>query len=257
VLYNDKTAGVLDRPVLGLATAPTPASLAEPGRDLAVALEGPAEELRPRLEGLKGVKLVAADYDLLIAKQGRSYLLTLANGFTLVAVAADKPQTVVEVINRRVLLKGLVGLTYPQQKFNVGLDLLGKGGVLTEGDKIGFAIRPEADSHILLINVDPHGFISVIYPYKDEEMALVKGGRELRLPDIGEVTAPGFGTEYLKVFAFRQRPVGFERLKGAEFWPEDPKFNDLLRMLEQAPEAAQMTMTVKTVAKADLTQPGR
>lgn len=258
VLYAANNQGVLETPALGVAQVPLPPPPPPPpppgaGQGLRVSLGGGAQELQGYLSGRPGITLVDRRYDLLVTKHGGKYLISLANGFNLASLPTSQPEKVAGLIQRRAKLRDLVRLRYPGQDFNVNLDLLGKGGVLTQGDPVGFRVQTEARAFILMMNIDPNGYISILYPYEPHELAPLPAGRPVDL-EIGEVRGPGFGTEYIKIFAFKRKPVGFDRLKGGEFWPSDRRFNQLLRMVRPGPGKAQATLTVKTASKTDLSK---
>ena len=173
-------------------------------------------------------------------------------GYFLATVPRQQQELLVQRLSRQVKIKDLVGLSFPDQRFNVFADMMGAGGVLVEGDTVGFRIRADQDSYILLIDIDPTGSVYVIYPVNEQELSPIKANRELALPDIGKVGRP-LGTEYVKVFAFKQRSSALERMIDAEFDPSDEKFSVLMRLVKDQRHAiAQTTLRVKTCGKGDI-----
>lgn len=64
---------------------------------------------------------------------------------------------------------------YPNQKFNVTVDLLGKhGDTVTVGDSVGYSMYTEEDAYLMLINIGPTGTLHVIYPYYESELGKAK-----------------------------------------------------------------------------------
>ena len=132
------------------------------------------------------------------------------------------------------------------------LEATGIDGVLVNGDSVGFNIRPDIDSYLLLINIDPAGSINVIYPLSRREMGKVSARTGLSLHDIGQV-GPPFGIETIKVFAFRDRPSGFSQLMGSSFSPTDRRFSSLMESVDrQGAGLSQMTIQLKTAARSDI-----
>lgn len=121
-----------------------------------------------------------------------------------------------------------------------------------EGDLFGCSLRADRTSTLLLFNVDPTGFISIIYPYYPSEMAPLPAGKVLSLDKIGRVKPP-LGTELIIALAFEKRPRGFGGLMAAEFKPGDKKFQDLVRMVTSAGEGvAHQKLRLKTAGKNDV-----
>ncbi|MDM8548560.1 caspase family protein [Desulfobacterales bacterium HSG2] len=238
--------GILEQPVFKENVSGRPVREETDGT-LRIRLRDVDQALAGRIAGIPGVRIVEKRYDILVKGDKKRYVLYLPNDTMLAEIPRKNPDKVAERLARQVRLKELIRLSFPGQTFNVFMDLIEPKGVLVEGDTIGFTIRAEAESHILLINIDPAGYISVIYPYTRAELGKV---RELRRPELGRVKPPNFGTEYLKVFAFRNRPEALRKLMGREFPPDSPLFSELMRMIQQAGSSA--TLRVKTCAKGDL-----
>ncbi len=231
---------MLDQPVFGRKVKTSPC-LTSPDGPLRIRLDHGLENQAGALARLDGVEISDREADLFVMAGGNGYRLYAANGF-LLTEAVDQNE-LVKKIKRRLEAKKLVGLTFPDQDFNVFLDLIGRQGVLVEKERVGFKIRTEADCYVLLLNVASNGEINVIYPAFSDELGILPAGRELSLPDIGRVVPP-FGTDYLKVLAFRQRPQELERYLGVTITPEDPGYADLLALARRA--SAQTTLQVQT-----------
>ena len=252
LLYSEKNKSVLDQPIFKKDVPGKPVSGPEE-KLFRIRLEKGANNLGKNISGIPGVILAEKRYHILIREEGGMYVLYLSNDSILTEIPKQKPDEVVERIRRWARLRDLTGISFPDQTFNVFLDLTDSKGVLVENDAIGFRIRTEADAHILLINIDPKGYISIIYPYNKTELEPVKAGKELKLPNIGRVLPPNFGTEYLILFGFRNRPPGLEKLTGAEFPPSDPRFLKLINMIDRARKyAAQTIIQVNTCSKEDI-----
>ncbi len=121
---------------------------------------------------------------------------------------------------------------YPNQSFNVTLDLLGKhGDTVRIGDPVGYSMYTEEDAWLLLINIGPTGTVHVIYPYYESELAKAKAHETVRLENLGEVTGP-VGKEVLKMIAFKEKPQGFDEFVGVEnIQPGSARYQKLEKLL--------------------------
>ncbi|MDM8538282.1 caspase family protein [Desulfobacterales bacterium HSG17] len=207
------------------------------------------------IDAIPGVGFSPKKYDILVSKinkpvHKKDYRLFLSSGALLSEVSAND---LLENIRRQVKVRELINLSYKNQEFNVFLNLIGTKGVMVEGESIGFSIWPGSACHILLINVEPTGNINVLYPYDNESMSMLKTGQELSLPELGTISAPNFGTEHVKVFAFKNKPANLGQFIEGEFLPDSRLFSELMKMVTQPGiKAAQMTLKVKTRAKKDI-----
>jgi hypothetical protein len=145
--------------------------------------------------------------DLIIERKGEDILLISAAGDQIQHINSATDDQLLERIQRQVWVQNLVDLTYPEQSFNVSLNLLGprEGGYLMAGESFGVTIRLEKPAYLLLLNISPAGKINVIYPYFKKEIKKFPADIPLRLANLGAIKKP-FGIEYLKVFAFQQKP---------------------------------------------------
>lgn len=253
LLYSPEEPAVLDRPFFahrgGVGLPPPPDSSR---KTLLVKLVNVDDALRQRIETIDDVELVDESCELIVEKREDGYWLVSKNGNPFTAKPFSSGQEVLKRLERQVKIKRLTELSTPDQRFNVRLDLIGPSGVLVEGGEIGFEIRAEKPSCLLLINIDPTGFIHVIYPAFPRELAIQEAGRALKLEDQGVVTPP-FGVEYLKVFAFPRAPRELKSLIGAEIDPLDPELDRLMRLIHNNRAAmAQDTLQVKTCARRDI-----
>lgn len=121
---------------------------------------------------------------------------------------------------------------YPNQSFNVTLDLLGKhGDTVRIGDTVGYSMYTEEDAWLLLINIGPTGTVHVIYPYYKSELAKAKAHQTVSLENLGKVTGP-VGKEVLKMIAFKEKPQGFDEFVGIEnIRPGTSRYQQLEKIL--------------------------
>jgi hypothetical protein len=251
LLYAETNSHILDQPIFNrknIATQPNPSATGA----LKVKVLCPTAELKQKISRIDGIEVTDADHDMEVTCDDAEYRLFLANGYPLIAQPTGRPERVLERLSRQARIHKLIHLSPSHEDFNVFIELLGRSGVLVEGELIGFKIRPEQDSYILLIDIDPTGVINVIYPALEEEIRIHPAATDMNLPDFGQI-APAFGTDFIKVFAFKDKPAGLKSFMGLSIAPSDPLYASLLDMLEKSmSNTAQATLRVQTAARGDL-----
>lgn len=261
MLYPEHWQDIPSRMAFRVSSSPPPEDITPNIQTiLGVRLEGTAQKLKPEIEALPHIKTVTGDYDVLVIPTPTAtsdaqplFHLYLPNQTLLATVPADE---VSQRLSRQVRVRELTGLDYPPAGFHVFTELLGGGGVLLEGSSIGFRMQNDGDAWLVLINIGPTGVINMLYPAFPNETPMVPAGKGVSLPDVAEVVPPNFGTEYLKAFAFKKPPADLTYFMGAAFPPEDPRFDRFMEMVTHSGPAAQMTIRVKTAARADVTSAG-
>ena len=233
---------LLTAPVLGAAEAPptTPAmavlrpQAASPAK-LGVKLLEIAPTVAARVAALPGVRLVTGSgpYDILLTQGPLGFKLYHPSGDELASYPAGDEASVLERVARQVAVQALVDLAYPDQRFNVTVEVPGNRGFLSEHEPFVIDFAAERDSHVLLFDIDAGGTVSVLYPFSRDEARALRRGRIPPAPDSLRVSPP-FGTEYLKIVAFVEKPPDFDRWIGAHFAPTAPQLEELLRMLRSA-----------------------
>jgi hypothetical protein len=189
------------------------------------------------MSGIPGVALAGADesYDLRITQDELGFKLLHPAGDEIAAYEPAQLAEVLKRVSRQAAVQGLIDLTFPRQDFAVTLEIPGGRGSLKEGEAFTIEFTAERDSHVLLFDVDRDGYLSVLYPFDAEEARAVRKGR---VPATGELHAsPPFGTEYLKLVAFEEKPTGFEKWLGRNdqhFAPTGPEIGQILRMITGA-----------------------
>jgi len=255
MLYAQTRKAALDEPVFLARSAggpkpPTPAP-EKPEGPLRVKLEDVGPDLRSAISGIPGVTVTDGAYDLMVSYDapgeraiGRPVYLYLPNGALLDKVAQNRAA---DRIRAQARVRRLIGLTCPNQAFNVFLNIVDGKAVLLDGEDVAFRIRSEAKTHIFLVNIDAGGGVNVIYPCKRSELAPFPADKEKTL-DIGQVSGPPFGTETVKVFAFKDKPDGLEQFLCAGISPDSSRFDKLMRMIDSNVKkgAAQATISAQT-----------
>ena len=232
-LRHSKTVS-LDRPVMGVASNPGTPQLLKADQPLRVDMQPNVAELRDQIAALDGVVVSEYNSDVRVGWNRGVYNLYLANGEVLGSYG-DVTSLRHRILNQA-RIKKLAILRLPNRKYNVFVDPIGSSDFLLEGDKIGFRIRSEEEAYIVLLNVDPHGNINILYPCKPSEKQALIARREMAL-DIGRVYPP-FGTELLRVLTFRERIALLDQLDCTKpFPPDHALFDSLMVAINRAKES--------------------
>ncbi len=232
-LRHSKTAS-LDQPVLGTASNPGIPQLMQADQPLRVSLQHNLVELRDQIATLDGVVVSEDHCDLRVGWHDGVYKLYLANGEVLDLY--HSPNVLLRHIQNQARIKKLAVLRLPRRTYNVFVEPAGPSDFLVEGDKIGFRIRSEKAAYILLLNVDPHGTINILYPCKPSERRALIAHREITL-DIGRVYPP-FGTELVRVLAFREHFALLDQLSCDQtFSSTHALFDALMAEIDRAKES--------------------
>jgi hypothetical protein len=217
--------------------AGAPAAATKPGKrpaegDLRVKVDGAPEAVAKKVKGLKGVAVVdGGAYDVLIAPGKEGLTIFHASGDVIAALGSSAtPDAVAARLQKQLAVRALVDLKFDDQDFNVTVRVPGNRGFLRKGDPFTIEAEAEREAVFLLIDVDTSGHVSVLLPYNEAEMAPQHKLRVPPEPDALRVSPP-YGTEYLKVFAFRQKPAGLDKWMKESFDATDPKLGKLVEWL--------------------------
>ena len=202
---------------------------APPTGSFRVRLEKVPAPVEQKIRGLRGVTVGTGAYDLLVALDRDTYTLYHGSGDVLASMPGAMSGDVVERVGRQAAVQELIDLSFPGQDFNVGVKIPGNRGFLIKDAPFSIEFSGEKPAHILLLNIDAAGKVGVLYPYEVSELAPTTSGGFSDLK-----VSPPFGTEYLKVFAFREKPAGFDKWRDAKFLPTGPELGQLLQMIKSA-----------------------
>ena len=231
-----------------LSAAPPPA--ASPGA-FRVKTQGLAPALAATITGIPGVTVTtgAGAYDLLVVQDDQGFKLVHPSGDEIGSYDPSQIAEVLKRVSRQVAVQTLIDLRFTDQDFNATVEIPGNRGFLRQGEPFTIAFSAERDSHVLLLDIDNQGYVSVLYPFDAEEARPVRKGR---VPATGELkVTPPFGTDYVKVIAFQEKPVGFDHWMGASgqhFSPTGPELTSLLRMITTA-KGSKAQARVKVVTR--------
>jgi hypothetical protein len=183
---------------------------------------------------MPGVTLSDNLFDLLIRESQGGFELYHQSGTLIQKYPARAEADLLLRIQAGPELRKLVDLTYGKQTFNVDLTIDPDGrGFYALGEHMRFRAKTEVDSYLLLLDIDVSGAVTVLYPRGAGEAAKTPAGPETPIGPDSHVTEPT-GTEYLKLFAFRDKPAGFDPLVAEArdaFAPGTPLFDKLMKIV--------------------------
>ena len=122
------------------------------------------------------------------------------------------------VLENMATVNQLVHLENPKSKLEIDLQVNGRDfDTVKIGDTIGFTARPSQDCYLYLLDVDPAGKVTVLYPNKYARENKLRAGETTRLPAPNlfrlRVTGPA-GSEAVKAIVTTV-PINLEVLEGA------------------------------------------
>ena len=114
------------------------------------------------------------------------------------------------------------------------------GGNFLIGDRIQFVVRPDRAAHLLLLNIDSKGMVSVLYPGNAAELAPLAANKPTAIPQgslssSGIVVTEPLGMDVQIMLAFDQTSPELARLKGlANVDAGDARLRDIEQLLVKA-----------------------
>jgi hypothetical protein len=213
-------------PFLGMSM-PAAASAAPPvARDATVhlKLETVSAPLRGKLEHLSGVVLVDRDNDLTLRERAGKVDLLGPAGDPIVTTTATDPNLI-----RRIAAQAWLNRILPAPKGGLGLRAEtnpgSRGNTFVQCESFAFEVHLRKPAFVMLLDLDPQGNLSVLYPTRAGERQVVPAAAPKAIPGADPkdqilVTAP-FGTDQVAVLAFEQQPAFFVELTGAERFAAD------------------------------------
>ncbi|WP_395140954.1 DUF4384 domain-containing protein [Armatimonas sp.] len=123
-----------------------------------------------------------------------------------------------QVLENMATVNQLVHLENPKSKIDIDLQVNGRDfDTVKIGDTIGFTARASQDCYLYLLDVDPAGKVTVLYPNKYARENKLRAGETIRLPAPNlfrlRVTGPA-GSEAVKAIVTTV-PINLEVLEGA------------------------------------------
>jgi hypothetical protein len=213
-------------PFLGMQ-APASQSAAPPVRHDATVhlrLETVSAALRNKVEHLNGVAVVDRDNDLTLRERGGKADLMGPAGDPIVSTTPADPNLI-----KRIAAQAWLNRILPASKDGLGLRAEtspgSRGNTFVQCESFAFEVRVRKSAYVMLLDLDPLGNITVLYPTRASERQIVAAGAPKAIPGADPkdqiLVIPPFGTDQVAVLAFEQQPAFFAELTGAERFPAE------------------------------------
>jgi hypothetical protein len=217
---EDDQQGVGNRPLLsGRNLGVRPQQVLQSSLTVAVA-DGVPSGVRRTVTTLPGITLSAgADADLRVvpaSPPGHLSLLT-RQGDLIATFAASDVTRLTGQIQQLVWAENLDSLARRGRRDALAAEIApaALGGNFLPGDRLHFAVRPDRDATVLLLNANAEGKVSVLYPFHGNELAPLPGSLSHRLPSGPAIVATEpLGLDLQFLFAFDAPPPGLAQWVG-------------------------------------------
>lgn len=232
---------LLDRPVFaakGVATVAPAAAAVESLRILAGATV--PREVLSALGGIAGAAVVSAGpHDVRVEAEPRAVVVLHGSGDVLMRYDGQPSfvaPAVVTRLRRQARVHPLLNMAFPGQSFNtfVTLQTTDRRGYLLTGDQIVLDFKSEIPAYLLVLNIDVEGLVSVLYPGGPRSAEELRTVADRAHATFTVVPNQPKGTEFIKVFAFEERPAGLERWPDKLIDPQSREWDDLMAMIRGA-----------------------
>lgn len=252
------SAALQDSPVLGNAN-PRLESTPSPKVDLLrVRLEDAPPGLSAKIGSIANLTLAPDAPDLVVRASQASLAICLPSYEVVMEFPPQQEADFLRTLAKHAQAHRLLALRYPRQDFELDFSLrtsrASQESVLTPADKIRFWSNAKQPYYPLMLNIDKHGEIVVLYA----SAVPVAAGEAVELPLSG-LPEPPYGAEHVKLFGFRSPPPGYTSWIGRigkVISADSDTFRELLRLVSNAQEGrAEVTRKLVTVENLERIRP--
>lgn len=202
--------------------APAPAKPAS----VRVVLETVSPALKASIAALPGVTIVAREGDLTVRQRGAQVQLLGPAGDPISSTVAGDANLI-----KRIAAQSWLNRVLPAGSTALGLraetDPGSRGNTFVQCESFVFEVRLEKPAYVMLLDLDSHGDLTVLYPSRASERAIVASGAPRAIPGSDPkdhiLVTPPFGSDAVAVLAFEQAPAFLSDLNGAERFTVDSK----------------------------------
>ena len=225
-------------PAAAPATAARPAAAGARPTSVHVVLESVSPALTTRIAALAGVTIVAREGDLTVRQSGSQVQLLGPAGDPILSTVAGDANLI-----KRIAAQSWLNRVLPAGSTALGLraetDPGSRGNTFVQCESFVFEVRLEKPAYLMLLDLDPQGGLTVLYPARASERAIVASGAPHAIPGSDPkdhiLVTPPFGSDAVAVLAFEQAPAFLSALNGAERFTVDSKLaSDLATGLSTA-----------------------
>lgn len=207
------------------------------------------------LQGIAGVRLVGTSDPAMLE------VTSSADGIVLRAGSGDPIITLPkanELLTRRIAAevwwRGLVAQTKPDFQVNAETNPATQGNTFVVGQKFVFNVRTSQQASLVILNINPEGYVSVLYPQDNEQSTQHSAGKVFSLPEHEKIeVTPPFGMDQVVVLALPKAPAnwyGVNQIKDP-VGTDSPQIRGLEKLLsEQGGRFAWQALGVRTYPKS-------
>ena len=247
-------SNLLFTPTAAAATAvSTSTAAAAKTNTVRVTLEGVPPALKASITALAGVTIVDSGADLTVRQTAAKVQLQGPAGDPILATAAGDPNLV-----KRIAAQAWLNRVLPTQSGDAGLRAEtnpgSRGNTFVQCESFVFEVRLDKPAYVMLLDLDPQGGLTVLYPTRPSERGIVASGAPRAIPSDDPkdhiLVTPPFGSDAVTVLAFERAPAFFSDLSGAPRFGADSKLaNELAAGLQtQHGKVGLQHITVNTYA---------
>ncbi len=218
--------------------AAAPAAPAAPDATVHLRLGEVSAALRAKVQHIAGIAVVDRDGDLNLRERAGQVELSGPAGDPILSTGAADPDLI-----RRIAAQAWLKRVLPAPQGDLGLRAEtnpgSRGNTFVQCESFAFEVQLRKPGYVMLLDLDPQGHLTVLYPTRAAERQIVTAGVPKAIPgpdpkDQILVTAP-FGTDQVAVLAFERQPAFFGDLTGAErFAAEGGRAESLAKGLAHA-----------------------
>jgi hypothetical protein len=188
-----------------------------------------APALRAKIAALRGVAIVDTDYELTVSQNGSQVQLLGQADDPILSTTDSDPNLI-----KRIAAQSWIDRAPPLGGNPLGLraeaDPGSRGNTFVECESFVFEVRLQRPAYIMVLDLDSHGQLTVLYPTGESERQIVGSGAPRAIPGTDPkdhiVASAPFGTDAVLVLAFEQPPDFFKQQNNSDtFAVDSPRAN--------------------------------
>jgi len=183
---------------------------------------------------INNLKIVSDSGQLEIRKKNNAIVFISQAGDLILSLTNPSNAEIIKNIKHQIWIKQLVDAPF-KQDFNIDLDMFtsGRSSTVVEGDTLGVVIKSTKTAHILIININAHGDVNILYPYAKSEFQKLEAYQLLVFKALSKVVPP-YGREYLQVYAFDNINQDYRDLMSKSFNRESLDAKKLVQLINNS-----------------------
>lgn len=265
---KEDVAGLVQQPLLrgSSVKAPPRQAIATPQVLVHVdaGLSSLPTEVLAKIRAVPGVRLVGKNEGETTArlvlrksiKDGTRMVLETADESVIAESGIDKNSRIPDSLHQIAWVRKMESVAQAGRRavLNVEISPAELGVNREVGDKLDFLVRPDQDAHLLMLNVNGEGAVSVIYPYQPHDLTPIRQGEVKKLLSLP--VEPPVGMDVQLFFVFDKKPANLDRqLNRLGLQPGDARLAELEQMVADAKEGYAFARTeFRTHAAGTLTK---